>query len=193
MEEMLARTPQGLETPQYEVLAEKGTWEVRAYAEFSVCSTDMQSGPGAFNALAGYIFGGNQEEQKMAMTTPVISSPQTNTMSFVMPSAYWTPESQPPTPLPSAPVEIQGGGGGLTAGSDTVAVMWFGGFATRETVAQRKAALLEQIAADEEWEMLEADAEPLLLQYNDPFQPPWKRRNEVAVPVQKTTAAVPAK
>ena len=29
-------------------------------------------------------------------------------------------------------------------------------------------------------------AEPLLLQYNDPFTPPWARRNEVAVALQPT-------
>ena len=57
---MLDRTPEGLETPKYEVLAEKGAWEVREYQEFSVCSTEMQNGPGAFNTLAGYIFGKNK-------------------------------------------------------------------------------------------------------------------------------------
>ena len=29
----------------------------------------------------------------------------------------------------------------------------------------------------------DADADAVLMQYNDPFQPPWKRRNEVAIPV----------
>lgn len=194
MKEMLARTPEGLETPKYQVLAEKGTWEVRAYAEFSVCSTAMQNGPGAFNTLAGYIFGGNQEQQKMAMTTPVISNPKTNSMSFVMPSAYWTPGSSPPTPLPNAAVQIEGAGGGLILGSEKVAVTWFGGYASRQTTEKRKAALLEDLKADGEWELAESSAEPVLLQYNDPFQPPWKRRNEVAVAVRrKDPQAQPAK
>jgi len=75
MADMLKRTPDGLETPKYQVAAEKGSWEVREYEEFSVCSFDMKSSPekagfGAFNALAGYIFGKNQEQLKMAMTTP---------------------------------------------------------------------------------------------------------------------------
>eukprot|EP00966_Prymnesium_polylepis_P224405 5190772-Prymnesium_polylepis.1 len=39
MEEMLRRTPDGLETPRYDVVAEKGAWEVRRYDEFSVVTT----------------------------------------------------------------------------------------------------------------------------------------------------------
>jgi len=78
MADMLKRTPDGLETPKYQVAAEKGTWEVREYEEFSVCSFDMKASPekagfGAFNALAGYIFGKNQEQLKMAMTTPGVN------------------------------------------------------------------------------------------------------------------------
>lgn len=37
----------------------------------------------AFNALAGYIFGGNASSKKMAMTTPVFSSTD-GTMDFVV-------------------------------------------------------------------------------------------------------------
>jgi hypothetical protein len=62
MEDMLARTPQDLETPKYDVLVQRKKWEVRAYKDFSVCSFRMQdqTNGGAFNALAGYIFGKNQ-------------------------------------------------------------------------------------------------------------------------------------
>ena len=38
------------------------------------------------------------------------------------------------------------------------------------------------ICADDE------EAAPLLMQYNDPFTPPWKRRNEVAIPVRRREA-----
>ncbi|KAH8046054.1 Heme-binding protein [Aureococcus anophagefferens] len=45
------------------------------------------AGAGAFQALAGYIFGGNGREEKMAMTTPVFRS---GDMEFVLPEAYWS-------------------------------------------------------------------------------------------------------
>ena len=106
MEEMLRRTPAGLDTPKYKVVDSKKTWEVRRYEAFSVCATSMaadSSGPGAFNSLAGYIFGKNQAAVKMAMTTPVISSDsaggQGKVMRFVMPADMWGDIGAAPLPL----------------------------------------------------------------------------------------------
>ncbi|EKX45384.1 hypothetical protein GUITHDRAFT_108652 [Guillardia theta CCMP2712] len=78
MEEMLSRTPEGLETPAYDVLASRSSWEVRQYEEFTVCSTNMSPAEGfrGFNALANYIFGGNQ-------FPPVFATPSTTTLSHV--------------------------------------------------------------------------------------------------------------
>jgi len=144
MADMLRRTPEGLETPSYKVKAEKGSWEVREYEEFSVCSFEMgespaQAGFGAFNSLAGYIFGGNQESVKMAMTTPVINHGTSNKMSFVMPSSYWKQNRVAPTPMPDSGVKLEERGGGMIGKGSQVAVMWFGGFASKDAVAERKA------------------------------------------------------
>ena len=101
MVEMLKRTPAGLETPIYKVVENLGEWEVRKYDSFSVCSIDLSSsttqstesrekgGSGAFGSLAAYIFGKNKDDNKMAMTTPVIMAGDGEKMSFVMPSKYW--------------------------------------------------------------------------------------------------------
>merc|ERR1712146_582816 len=101
MEEMKSHTPEGLETPEYSVVENfhgaLSPWEVRKYAEFSVCSLDIDEtkndkkskGPTGFNTLAGYIFGRNKEAKKMAMTTPVLMDGEKGKMSFVMPSNYW--------------------------------------------------------------------------------------------------------
>lgn len=215
------------------------TWEVRRYDEFSVCSTYMDFNAGnedsdaerldynsrknsnagmAFNSLAGYIFGQNQEKKTMAMTTPVISTSDRNKMSFVMPSDYWGEEDRlvkAPSPIVGSNVRLEQFGGGLVQSSSSstsvasddiipiegaLAVMWFGGYGTR-AVTERKArelkALIEQSS---EWMLLDRidsvttssssgvssdDSIPryYVMQYNDPFQPPWKRRNEVAFPV----------
>mmetsp|Transcript_31402 Transcript_31402/g.54434 ORF Transcript_31402/g.54434 Transcript_31402/m.54434 type:complete len:429 (-) Transcript_31402:409-1695(-) len=139
MADMLKRTPD-LETPSYTVLLAnpRQQWELREYAAFSVVSLAMPGGgeggggggggdrPGvqttapaaasAFNQLAGYIFGKNQEGEKMAMTTPVISSvlnddeEAAREMSFVMPSKFWAPEALGAAPTPLAP---EGGGPGV--------------------------------------------------------------------------------
>lgn len=192
MSEMLERTPTGLETPKYDVVDARSTWEVRKYAPFTVCSTELepqqQDGPMGFNSLAGYIFGKNEDNYKMAMTTPVISSGKkqmgsSKKMSFIMPSAYWSAIDAAPKPLPQSGVSLETSV--LSTASDTVAVVWFGGYATKEEVAMRTLELLEKIDSDDKWSFVEGE-DVRLMQYNDPFQPPWRRRNEVAVPVVST-------
>jgi len=214
IEEMLRRTPSGLETPKYEVIASRPSWEVRKYNEFSVASTQrnrsvsaegvklqqptMQAA-GGFQALAGYIFGKNigpdGQSEKMAMTTPVFNSASKGTMSFVLPSRYWANESDggaaPPKPV-DASVQIVRKGGGALEESETLACLWFGGFAGKAEVARRKLELLQSIRADGEFEPEVEPAEEsiVLMQYNDPFTPPWKRRNEVAMPVRRKRSSV---
>jgi len=209
MAEMLRRTPDELETPAYAVVAadRPGGWEVREYSEFSVASTrrdravaasgvpiQQPSLPaaGGFQALAGYVLGGrNAEEEKMAMTTPVLSSAATGQMSFVLPSKYWGEGAEPPAPLPESGVQLGRNGGGALEQSSALACLWFGGFAGGDEVARRKEQLLEAVRGDGEWDAACGDDEDaqaasiLLMQYNDPFTPPWQRRNEVALPVRR--------
>uniref|UniRef100_A0A7S0IQ04 SOUL heme-binding protein n=1 Tax=Calcidiscus leptoporus TaxID=127549 RepID=A0A7S0IQ04_9EUKA len=152
------------------------------------------SGAGAFQALAGYLFGGNEQGVKLAMTTPVISTSNAagarEKMSFVMPSGFWAEGAlqTAPTPKGDAGVTLEpidAGGLGM-GGAEAVAVAWFGGFAGKADVAARRQALLARVEADSAWEATVAkDTPPLLLQYNDPFTPPWKRRNELALPVRR--------
>ena len=186
MQEMLRRTPRDLETPRYTVVDPRRTWEVREYAPFSVCSTPMTDGTG-FNSLAGYIFGKNQEGKAMKMTTPVVTTPlsaaDSKKMAFIMPSSYWSSLDGAPSPLSESGVTLERNGGGLLAEDrNTVAVLWFGGYATKEEVALRTLELLTKLDEDDQWKSKPA-ADVRLLQYNDPFTLPYLRRNEVVIPV----------
>ena len=203
MEEMLKRTPD-LETPKYDVVAENQGWEVREYADFAVAGASAAravdtSGPkmgapsmpkaGAFQSLAGYIFGSNSANEKMAMTTPVFTAGtgEKKELQFVMPSRYWASgdADKVPSPRRESGVTLRlKEGGGLLAETKTVAVVWFGGYAGADEVARRESELLERVR-ESEWQAVDADAKPYLLQYNDPFTAPWARRNEVAIPVKR--------
>lgn len=202
-EDMLKRTPQGLETPQYEVLASlpnKGI-EVRRYNKFAVCSVTMGdlntqtqqkqaaklsnpqlSGATSFGALAGYLFGKNQEQKAMKMTTPVLSvgNGDARTMSFVLPSDYWQDEAidAAPKPLEGSAVKLTTDEGGARA------VLMFGGFGRKSDVSLKSDQLLDVLSSDKEWEIVADQPTVTLAQYNDPFTPPWKRRNEVSVLVE---------
>ena len=197
-EEMLKRTPD-LETPKYEVLSsKKGGFEIRRYEQFAVCSVVMNelkksgsdnesteklsnpqlSGANFFGVLAGYLFGKNQEGEAMKMTTPVITEGEGDSrkMSFVLPRDYWEKESlvKAPKPLPDSAVRVS------SVERCERAVLAFGGLGGKADVALRSKKLREILESDKEWRAVD-DAPIILAQYNDPFTPPWKRRNEVSI------------
>lgn len=190
-DEMLERTPD-IATPAFDVVEESGGFQVRRYADFAVVRTERKqavsadgvklgeptmAGAGAFQRLAGYIFGGNGRSEKMAMTTPVFT--RDGQMEFVLPEAYWTSPDAAPPPAAGAAVEV------AAVSEDLVAAAYFGGLATSEQVEKRAAALLEAVEASTSWV---ASGEPFNAAYNDPFTPPWKRRNEVLVAVSAAEA-----
>ena len=134
---------------------DKPQWQVRRYQGFSTAALDgpndggsgsSSMGPRAFQTLAGYIFGDNEAEAKMAMTTPVISDSGGDRarMAFVLPSDYWAAPNSAPRPRSNSGVVIEGSPFGTTtleeAPSSQVgtAVLWFSGYATAETVESKK-------------------------------------------------------
>ena len=103
-------------------------------------------------------------------------------MSFVMPSDYWAEDgvTTAPQPLDGSGVKLQRNEGG------TRAVVMFGGFASKADIAKRKEQLLKGVEADKDYTVKEG-RNVTLAQYNDPFTPGWKRRNEVSIDVVPMT------
>ena len=179
--DMINRRPEGLETPNYEVLCSlRRDIEVRKYEPFTVCTVEMQEGkPGAFNSLAGYLFGKNQQSQAMKMTTPVLTQPNNQKMSFVLPSDYWGDIQKAPQPFRESGVELQ------TKEGEERAVILFGGYASSQQIQKKKDQLFAALNdAKSDWSVKEGDT-ATVAQYNDPFTPPWKRLNEVSIAVVK--------
>lgn len=197
VKDMASRLPEGLETPEYDVIASRSGYEIRNYKPFSVCSVSMNkprpkdasktdaktnpqlAGASSFGALAGYLFGKNQESTAMKMTTPVLKvgpNEEDQKMSFVLPSQFWDKLNDAPKPFDESGVVLEKNEGGDRA------VVMFGGFAGNKDVEERKKQLLDGLEKDKEW-TVEPNALVTVAQYNDPFTPPWKRRNEVSVKV----------
>jgi hypothetical protein len=195
----LRSTPKGLETPKYRVvrtldgptvLGKPEKIEVREYEDFTVARTDMQAAEddaygspasaNGFNTLAGYLFGGNEQKQSMAMTMPVEitttfgeeAEGRSSSMAFVLPKAV---ADAPPTPDASS-IGIE------QVPKRLVAVKAFPGIVTSEEVARQRTALLDALAKDGVAAPVD-DAEVITLQYNSPLTLPWRRRNELAVVV----------
>ena len=164
----------GIETPNYKVIKTLGEVEIREYPQMILAQTKLgskqyvSSGNNGFGTVANYIFGGNQQQQKIAMTAPVIMnmSDTEASMSFVMPSQYQM--SELPTPNSTA-VSL------VSQDSMKLAVLRFGGFSSDEKIA-KYAQLLTQVLKENN---IRTKGSLLYMGYNAPWDV-INRRNEVA-------------
>ena len=171
----------GLEEPQYELLSEYEGFEIRRYSEsvqarLLTPSSGWSGSSGGFRRIAGYIFGGNETNQRIAMTAPV-QMWDTNSgsmMSFTMPSKYSIKDL--PSPIDKG-VEI------VEVDEYVVAVLPFSGF-SRTSKARRLMAKLETLVQDSG---LTASGAPVLAVYDNPGTTlPFMRRNEIHLPLNWT-------
>ena len=180
------------EQPDYRVLHRDGAVELRRYgprlaAETVVRGDEVSARNKGFQAIAGYIFGGNQgkasiamtapvaqaKAEKIAMTAPVAQAPAADgswRIQFFMPAKY----TRDTLPKPNNPavkiVELPG---------EQFAVLRFSGLAGRGAVAARTRELSAKAAAMG-WKVTGA---PVVWFYDPPWTLPPMRRNEVALPV----------
>lgn len=170
-----------IEEPVYQV---EKAWEaeqieIRAYAPRVMAVTGMdEDSDGGFRVLAGYIFGGNAEEEKIAMTAPVQQSMAGDKeMAFMMPAEYALEDLPQPEDQRVSFRE---------APAYTAAVIQFSGWASPEKADENWQQLRRFLIA----EGINITGEPTLNQYNPPWTLPFLRRNEIIVPVAFPLSAV---
>ena len=162
------------EKQKYSVLHKDGEFEIRRYEPAIMASVEM---PGSYSSmsstgfreLAGYIFGGNDEQMKIAMTAPVhvSTADSTSTMSFVMPSNYHIEELPEPE---SQKIRLHETGMAVTASIS------FGGYANDKIILKKTEELRELLRSRG-------------IHYKDDFRflgynPPYRiinRHNEIVV------------
>lgn len=165
-----------IEMHEYEVLAEMGGIEIRKYAPatfsyvtLNVDNYDQGSSMG-FRKLAGYIFGGNQRQEKIAMTSPVEMAMDTMmVVKFMVPAKYNMEDLPTPNNKEVRFVEQP---------ERIVAAIRFSGFANDEKIARYR----EQLKVVLNQNGLSYDGEFSFLGYNSPFDL-INRRNEVIVSI----------
>ena len=164
-----------LEEPKFEIIAEFGDVEIRRYAPYVVAEVDVPDDSSGFRKLAGYIFGGNDQGEKMAMTAPVESRQSglqdNTTYSFVMERKYTLDTL--PTP-DDAKIRL------LERPERVVAVRRFSGRWTDKNFRNHRDKLLQ--ALETNGILPAGPAEQA--RYNSPFTPSFLRRNEVIIPVE---------
>jgi hypothetical protein len=172
----------GYEMPPYTVERSDGAREVRAYgphllAEVTVSGSRQGAIQAGFRQLAGYIFGGNAEGEKIAMTVPVAQTragedgDELWTVSFMMPARF----SKATLPVPrSDAIRF------VEAGPSRQVVDRFSGLPGTGSLAERAEALRGWA----ESEGMTIIAGPHYYFYDAPMTLPWNRRNEVAFTIR---------
>ena len=160
------------ETQKYEVLYKKKNFEIRYYPEAILATVEMNgtydnSRNSGFRLLAGYIFGNNKDERKIAMTSPVRMSgvERINTMSFVLPSEMEFEKL--PVPNDSNVILHQ-------SKPMYTASLRFGGYASEAEISRYKAELTDILKRLN----FQHNNQIEYLGYNPPYQV-INRRNEV--------------
>ncbi len=165
-----------IEMPAYSVIKKYGSMEIRQYPNMIVAqtmlmqSTQEQKMSGGFRTIAGYIFGGNDRNQKIAMTAPVVMKMgDTASMYFMMPKQYNSTQLPKPN---SSKVEI------VNERARVLAVIRFGGFSSEMKIEKYKNKLAAIISENN----LKTTGPYMYMGYNAPWDV-INRRNEVAIEV----------
>jgi hypothetical protein len=189
----------GTEEPHFIRRPLTDTVEIRQYgpriaAETTVGDDEDRARSVGFRRLARYIFGGNHRDEKIAMTAPVGQQPNRTgdeiamtapvaqslngngqwTIRFFMPSK-WALETLP-TPDDDN-VKL------VTVPGETVAVLRFSGDRSPKAVASRTDELLTTLQDNG----IAPVGQPTAWFYDPPWTLPFRRRNEIAVPVDTDT------
>jgi hypothetical protein len=167
--------------------------ELRRYPRTVLVETTAPDQITAFRRLFRYISGENEGSEEVSMTAPVATDGGTEIamtapvlsdrggtvdaaqdddirMAFYLPPEY-DPETAPVPTDPAVRLVVEP--------PKTVAATRFSWFATNRRVARQRRTLLSTLEAHD----VDPRGEPFLLRYDDPWTPPFMRRNEVAVEV----------
>ena len=163
-----------IETYPFTIIDTYETIEIRQYEASLFTSVEMPSNnyretsSKGFSILAGYIFGGNDKEEKIAMTSPVaMSLKDSTTMLFLVPKKY----TRDNLPIPNdSSIEFK------DMPEKRVAAISFGGWASDSKIAAFKSKLITALNT----KGIEYTDNFYFLGYNAPMEV-FNRKNEVIV------------
>ena len=166
-----------IETYPYKVNKKYKDFEIRSYEVALFTSVTMsgnkykESSKKGFSILAGYIFGGNKKNEKIAMTSPVaMSLGDSTTMMFMVPKKF--KKETLPEPNESQ-IKFR------KEPAKTVAAISFTGWANDEKIENFKQQLITALKS----KGIKFSNRFYFLGYNAPFEV-FKRKNEIIVELE---------
>ncbi len=195
----LSGAAMALEEPEYTVVEANDVYEIRRYEPYIVAEVDIDAasersaGNSAFRILAGYIFGDNTEQAKMAMTAPVESTKRGVRMNMTAPVEATAAEGiytyafvmERKYTLETLPVPIDERIRIREKPARFVAALRYSGSWSEKKYQKIRAELDAALAADG----VSKVSDFTLARYNSPFAPPFMRRNEILVDVDWSVAS----
>lgn len=166
-----------IETYPYVVNKKYSAFEIRSYEATLFTSVQLsgntykEASSKGFSILAGYIFGGNNKKEKIAMTSPVaMSLDDSMTMMFMVPKKF----KKETLPQPDqSQIKFK------EEPAKTVAAISFGGWANDEKIEKYKQQLKSALDA----EGITYTNRFYFLGYNPPFEI-FNRKNEIIVELE---------
>jgi hypothetical protein len=172
-----------IETYPYTVTKKYNTFEIRTYPATLFTSVQLtgnkykESSSKGFSILAGYIFGGNEKNEKIAMTSPVsMSLDDSMTMMFMVPKKF--KKETLPKPNQSEITFRE-------EPAKTVAAISFSGWADDEKIATFKQKLIAALKT----ENIKHTNRFYFLGYNAPYEV-FNRKNEIIVELETSTPQI---
>lgn len=171
---MSFRSTSNIEEYQFKLIEKIGDIEVREYSNAVFIQTQLETNKyeeissDGFRTLAGYIFGNNSENQKIAMTSPVtVDMSDERNMYFMVPSNYSISDLPKPN---SNNIKI------ITKPNQKVAAIAFSGWAN-ESKIQEQISKLKSVLDENK---MKHTGNFQFLGYNPPYEV-INRKNEVIV------------
>jgi hypothetical protein len=169
-----------IESYPYVVNKKYDAFEIRSYEATLFSSVKLSANTykdassKGFSILAGYIFGGNEKNEKIAMTSPVsMSLEDSMTMMFMVPKKF----KKETLPQPNqSQIKFR------EEPAKTVAAISFGGWANDEKIEKYKQKLKSALDA----EGVTYTNQFYFLGYNPPFEI-FNRKNEIIVELERET------
>jgi len=166
-----------VEHARYSVVAASDDIEIRDYPAQIIAETIVSGERAAaisegFRRLAGYIFGANQPNEKIAMTAPVGQSPDGANwrVTFTMPMKYSLSELPKPNNETVHLVQLA---------PKRMAVIRFSGLVDDHDLATQQAKLTTYLQQHN----LTSVSSPAYAFYDPPWTLPFNRRNEVLIEI----------
>ncbi|MDA9617120.1 heme-binding protein [Candidatus Pelagibacter sp.] len=161
------------EEAKYEVIEKNEIYEIRKYLDRLAVETSKEGIDSNFRKLFNYISGRNDDQEKIAMTTPVTQVEKNGniTMQFYLPLKFNLENVPNPSRKDVRIINIKGG---------YYAVLKYSGRASDRNFIKHKEILEKELKNNN----ISIVSPPIRATYDSPFTLPMNRRNEAMFKVE---------